>query len=159
MNETIKHWLYASAIIILISTLFIIYHVGQSPYHQEQKAAIAFAKKNTDLKTPEAFYLYTRNQKNWTVGGKDRKGHQIFAIIDPKTNQVTILSQSSGITANKAIHKVIQKYRPKQIHNVALGLYHKRPVWEVTFRNKNSSIGYETIDFKTGKVISTINNL
>ncbi|MFD1672218.1 DUF5590 domain-containing protein [Agrilactobacillus yilanensis] len=159
MGERVKHWLYAGIVVVLLSTIYIIYHVGVAPYKDNQAQAIKIAKQHADLKTPQTFYLYNRNGQNWTVGGLDKKNHKIFVIINSNNKNIVILDQSAGISQQKAVNKVIARYDPKQIHNVALGLYHKKPVWEVTFQNKNHTIGYETIDFKTGHVVQNINNL
>lgn len=159
MGERVRHWVYAGIVIVLLSTIYIIYHIGASPYKTDQAQAIKIAKQHADLKTAETFYLYNRNAQNWTVGGLDQHKNKIFVIIDPDTKHVVILDQSSGISQKKAVNQVIAKYDPKQIHNIALGLYHKKPVWEVTFQNKNHTIGYETLDFKTGHVVQSINKL
>lgn len=159
MGEKIKHWLYAGFIIVLLSTIFIIYHVGSAPYKDMQTQAIQMAKQHAGLKTAETFYLYNRNQQNWTVGGVDKHRQKIFVIINPKNKHVVILDQSAGISQKTAVNKVIKADAPNQIHNVALGIYKQKPVWEITFSNKNHTTGYETLDFKTGKTVSRINNL
>lgn len=159
MGEKVRHWLYAGIIIVLLSTIYIIYHIGAAPYKSDQAQAIKIAKQHADLKTPETFYLYNRNVQNWTVGGIDRHKNKIFVIINPKDQHVVILDQSAGISQQHAVDKVIARFNPEQIHNVALGLYHQKPVWEVTFQGKNHTIGYETLDFKTGHVVQRINKL
>lgn len=159
MGERVRHWVYAGIVIVLLSTIYIIYHIGSAPYKTDQTQAIKIAKQHADLKTAETFYLYNRNTQNWTVGGVDQHKNKIFVIIDPSDKHVTILDQDAGISQQKAVNRVIARYDPQQIHNIALGLYHKKPVWEVTFQNKNHTIGYETLDFKTGHVVQSINKL
>lgn len=159
MNEKTKRWIYLAIIVVLLSTVYIIYHVGVSPYKSSQADAIALAKKNTNLKTPETFYLYNRNEQNWTVGGLDKSNRKIFVIINPKTNRIVVLNQNAGISKKTAINRVVARYNPKQIHNVALGIYKKKPVWEVTYQNKDDTIGFETFDFKTGRVVQRTTNV
>lgn len=155
-----KHkWATITVVAFLIVTMIIIYVRAQSPRIQARHEAVAMAKKYANLTHEQQFYIYNRQTTYYTVAGTNKKGQKIYVVIPKKGNQVNILAQNKGITADQAVQ--ISKKHPqfKHLLNVGLGYYQDIPVWEVSYENKQNNLCFDLISYKDGKMIKAIQNI
>ena len=80
-------------------------------------------------------------------------------VVSQHGGNVRVLKQSSGLTAQQVIQQVRQDHHPQKVLKAAPGVFNDKVVWEVTYRNQKGQLCYDLINFKTGKVVQTINNL
>ncbi|MFD1317398.1 cell wall elongation regulator TseB-like domain-containing protein [Loigolactobacillus zhaoyuanensis] len=156
-----KHWksysLIGVILVIIVSALFI-YHAANKPAVTARREAVTLAKKYGHVTTVDDFYWFNRKQSYLTVAGQTKQ-QPVFVIIAQKGGKITVLNQSSGISRNTALKQVWRTQAPKKVYNATLGLYQKKPVWEIAFADKNGHLGYQTLDFKTGKSVKLIKNI
>ncbi len=97
-----------------------------------KKQATQLAQQYAGLKEETAFYHYNRNHTYYTVAGTNDKKQKIYAIV-----------AQNG----------------KKINHTALGMHKNKPVWEISYLNSYGNLCYDLLDFKTGKVVKTIQNI
>ncbi|MFC6169128.1 cell wall elongation regulator TseB-like domain-containing protein [Loigolactobacillus jiayinensis] len=157
-----KHWksysLIGVVLLIIVSAL-LIYHAANKPAVTARREAIALAEKYGHVTTVDDFYWFNHKQSYLTVAGETKQHNAVFVIIAQKGGKITVLNQSSGISRNTALKRVWQTQAPKKVYNATLGLYHKKPVWEISFADKNGRLGYQTLDFKSGKSVKLLKNI
>jgi uncharacterized protein YpmB len=74
----------------------------------------------------------------------------------PKSKKQTAVLKkaSSGITKEKAISIVKNDKNPQEIKSVRLGIENKKPLWEVTYVDKDKKhLTYYYLDFSSGEFI------
>lgn len=79
--------------------------------------------------------------------------------MNAKTKDMTVLAMNEGKSYQTVKKQVEQKYQPKKITNIGMGIYKKVPVWEVKFIDQNGNLNFITVQFTNGKVVRSINNL
>ncbi|MBB1062801.1 cell wall elongation regulator TseB-like domain-containing protein [Limosilactobacillus fastidiosus] len=156
-GQTIRNLLIVIVAIIVIMGIF--YLISNQPRSAARRQTVSIAKKYAHLKDPESFYIYNRESTYYTIAGKNDKDQPILVIVPQHGGNVRVLKQNSGLTAQQVIQQVRQKYNPQKVLKVAPGVFNDKVVWEVTYRNQKGQLCYELVNFKTGKVIQSINNL
>jgi uncharacterized protein YpmB len=66
------------------------------------------------------------------------------------------MNADKGIESSEAVQKVLDLKETKKIKKVSLGLYDKKPVWEVVADSIDQGIKYYLIDFNQGEIVNTI---
>ncbi|KRM22238.1 peptidase propeptide and ypeb domain-containing protein [Latilactobacillus graminis DSM 20719] len=144
---------------VIIGSMWFIYHQARNPAATAETRAINIAQKYAKLQHPDGFYTYHRNATYYTVSGKDVDNHGIFVLINEKGNHATVYRQSSGISKNDALEKTWSTKKPQKVLNINFGLYQSKPVWEIVYRSVKGRLCYLTLDFKTGNTIQLIENI
>ena len=73
-----------------------------------------------------------------------------------KSGKTEIFNKNNAPVRQTVVSTVASKYGAKKILHINLGLYKNKPTWEVAFQKKNGSVGYNLIDFRTGKSLQII---
>ncbi|QEA53746.1 DUF5590 domain-containing protein [Loigolactobacillus coryniformis] len=157
-----KHWKSYSligVILLIIVSALLIYHAANKPAVTARREAVSLAEKYAHVTTVDDFYWFNRKHSYLTVAGQTKQHKAVFVIIAQKGGKITVLDQSAGISRNTALKRVWRTQAPKKVYNAALGLYHNKPVWEVSFADENGKLGYQTLAFKTGKSVKLIKNI
>ncbi|MFD0897228.1 cell wall elongation regulator TseB-like domain-containing protein [Loigolactobacillus binensis] len=157
-----KHWksysLIGVLLLLIVSALFI-YHAANKPAVTAKREAVALAEKYAHVTTVDDFYWFNHKHSYLTVAGQTKQHQAVFVIVAQKGGKITVLNQSAGISRNTALKRVWRTQAPKKVYNATLGIYQKKPVWEIAFVDKNGQLGYQTLAFKTGESVKLIKNL
>ncbi|KRL00063.1 DUF5590 domain-containing protein [Liquorilactobacillus capillatus] len=153
-----KIMVFAMAVIIIFGT-FIIYTQLTAPKKEARSEATTLARKYAKLKTVKNFYWYNRQRTYFTVTGQNTSGQDVYVVIAQKGGQINIYSHDKGIDEQKARTIVQRDQQPRKITKVAMGMWQKKPVWEVTYLNKYNNLCYDLISFKDGSLVKTIQNI
>ncbi|ANK59528.1 DUF5590 domain-containing protein [Loigolactobacillus backii] len=157
-----KRWqpyaLIGLLVVILLSG-FLVFHEANKPVATAQDEAVGLAKKYAHLKTVDHFYWFNRQKSYFTVAGTTQDNTRVYVIIAQKGGKIRVIHQADGLSRNAALKQVWQKRSPKKVYNINLGLYQGQPAWEVSYREKNGQLGYETLAFKNGKQLKLVENL
>lgn len=145
------------SIVLLFSLIF--YFRSNRPYAKAQREAIQLAKEYTGLEKADQFYWYSRKKTYFSVTGTDKEGKQIVVIIPQSGKKVTVLKQSEGLTEAAAIKKVQTAHPKNKIMKTALGMLDKKAVWEITTKNADGYFAYYLVDFHSGEIVKSIENV
>lgn len=158
MRRTTKVWIVVGIILIAAVSTFLFFSSAMEPYASAKNQANKIAYKSANISEPDYFSNFNHKKQYYTVGGRTDNNKYRYVVIDAKSGDIEIL-KNSHYSRNKILNQVKNKHNPKKIKHINLGMIDKKPVWEVSFVNKDKSIGYEMIDYQNGKVIQTINNI
>ena len=153
-GQTIRNLLIVIVAIIVIVGIF--YLISNQPRSAARRQTVSIAKKYAHLKDPGSFYIYN---PYYTIAGRNNQNQPILVVVSQHGGNVRVLKQSSGLTAQQVIQQVRQDHHPQKVLKAAPGVFNDKVVWEVTYRNQKGQLCYDLINFKTGKVVQTINNL
>ncbi|AUI71233.1 DUF5590 domain-containing protein [Companilactobacillus alimentarius] len=159
MNKSTKILLTISLIALAIVSALTYLNLSVAPHSSAKSQANDIAKEKAGIVQPDYFGNYTRKKQYYSVGGLTKKQKYRYIIIDAKSGKTETFNKNSAPVRQTIIDGVAQRYNAKKILHINLGLYKKKPTWEVTFQKKNGSIGYNLIDFRTGKSLQIINNI
>ncbi len=145
-------------LVLLVVLLFyiILYTVADKPRREAYDQAKSVAEKEVGMQEYTDFYMYQGNEHWDVITGVDKKGKEVGVWIpDGKDKPVTI-ALSEGISEEKAIAYVKQQESVEEIMSAKLGMEKNKPLWEVTYLDKENNLGYYYIDFYGKEVFKKI---
>lgn len=156
-----KRLIYILIIIFILLVLILGFyiHKAKSTQNNAKKEAISIARNQAGLKEYQSFYSSNLYHTYYSVEGINNKNKQIFAIIDKNNGKVRIEETFNGINTNQVKKTLLQKYKLKKILKTDISIFNNKTVWISTFLNNNNKLNYVVIDFHTGKILNSINNL
>lgn len=159
-------WIVTSVILVLLFSVFIIFHQAEKPMRTARSQTVSMAKKYAGLTTVSSFYSSNLNKTYYSVAGTDNKGlnlhfkcKKIYVIIAKKGGTITVVNQSSGLSVDAIRNVVQEKKSPKKINSISLTLIKGKPYWVVSYLNSSNNLCFATLNFKTGNVYRSINNI
>ncbi|HAY52965.1 hypothetical protein LH991_13730 [Schleiferilactobacillus harbinensis] len=153
MRSSWQKWAYWGTMLIIVATILSIYFVATAPRRNAENQARAVAERVAGVTEPQVFYLFNRNETDYTIGGKQKSGRRVFVIINAKSGKTRTLAASGGLSASAATAQARAANNQAPATKVALGLYKGTPAWEVTLRQRNGSYRYVLLNFKTGETV------
>jgi len=159
MTRSTKILLTISLIALALVSALTYLNLSFAPFSSAKSQANNIAQEKAGIVEPDYFGNYSRQKQYYSVGGLTKKDKYRYVIIDAKSGKTEIINKNNAPVRQTIIDGVAQRYNAKKILHINLGIYKAKPTWEVTFQNKNGSVGYNLIDFKTGKSIQIINNI
>jgi len=159
MTRSTKILLTISLIALALVSALTYLNLSFAPFSSAKSQANNIAQEKAGIVEPDYFGNYSRQKQYYSVGGLTKKDKYRYVIIDAKSGKTEIINKNNAPVRQTIIDGVAQRYNAKKILHINLGIYKTKPTWEVTFQNKNGSVGYNLIDFKTGKSIQIINNI
>lgn len=144
---------------LLIASSYTIFYRAQQPMIQAQKEAIVIAEKEANIQEVEDFYWYNGSETYFTVAGTDNKDEELYVIIKKSGGSTTILKTAEVVTESEAKSITQADKAPNDILEARLGIENEEPVWEVTYKNENGTIGYYLISALSGKWVRDIENI
>ncbi|MTV81137.1 DUF5590 domain-containing protein [Secundilactobacillus folii] len=145
-------------LVLIIATVWGVHH-ATAPVNQAKTQSISIAKKYAGLKTSNGFYWTNLNATYYTVAGTNQQNKAVYIIVPQKGGHVRVLNQSSGMTRNQALSQVWTKHKPQKVLSAALSVFNNRPAWIISYMNQKGQLCYETLSFKSGKVLQSIENI
>ena len=93
------------------------------------------------------------------MAGTNDKKQKIYAIVAQNGKKINVYRQNEGISEASAKKITQQTGNVKKITHTALGMHKNKPVWEISYLNSYGNLCYDLLDFKTGKIVKTIQNI
>ncbi|MCO6541274.1 hypothetical protein DS831_06700 [Bombilactobacillus bombi] len=159
-----KNQWHRTAIIIifiaLVALVWAFYLLATGLHSSARTQALNVAQSKADVANATFYSEFDRQQRYFSVGGYDQHHPQQFkyVIINGHSGKINVLKGKANLPY-QARQIVEDNQHPKKITKVALGYHQQKPVWEITFVNKNQTVGYYLTNFKNTKIVQVINNL
>ncbi|CZQ82073.1 cell wall elongation regulator TseB-like domain-containing protein [Trichococcus ilyis] len=157
-----KKNIIVGAIVILFLMIvgsYTIFYRSQQPIMQAQKEATAIAEENANIQKVQDFYWFNGSETYFTIAGIDDNNEELYVIIKKDGGETTILNTAEVITESEAKSITQADKSPERILEARLGMENEEPVWEVTYKNTNDTIGYYLISAISGKWLKDIENI
>ncbi|WP_422123396.1 DUF5590 domain-containing protein [Planococcus sp. X10-3] len=157
-----KQWIifiggFLSFLAIVLTILILI--LGNKPFSDVEKNAIAQVTGENLLTEVNRSYVYSNDQKSVTVIGTDGEG-KLKAVFVPINGQEMSETELTGkITAQEARGIALDDMEVKEVLHTKLGMENETAVWEVVFLTKNDKINYVYISAADGTIWKRILNL
>uniref|UniRef100_UPI002477D708 cell wall elongation regulator TseB-like domain-containing protein n=1 Tax=Enterococcus faecalis TaxID=1351 RepID=UPI002477D708 len=114
---------------------------------------------SANLETVDKFYWFTRKNTYFTLTGKNDKGTDIVVIVPKSGEKVTVLNQKDGQTEQQITDVVAKAHPDESVMKATLGLYDKRPAWEVVTENDQGVLTYYLMSFDKGEEINVVKDI
>lgn len=147
-----------TAIIIFMILMF---NNAASPYYHAKVEATNFARKHANLVEQEDFYWYSDSEGSYlTVTGQNGDQASIIVLIRQSDGAIMVLDQAETVSQEAITAQMIEDIAPAQILNYRMGIIEQNiPIWEVTYKKSNGSLGYYIASLETGAWLRTIDGL
>ncbi|UQS83563.1 hypothetical protein [Bombilactobacillus thymidiniphilus] len=145
------------AVIVVMSG---IYYFSTNVHSSARAQALKMAQTKGGIQNADFYSEFDRSKRYFAVGGQDQKhpSEYKYVIIDGQSGHLKKINGQKN-QPDKAEKIVLHHQKPQKITRVALGYYHTKPVWEVTYKKHNKTLGYCMLNFKNTKIIQVIDNL
>lgn len=130
-----------------------------TPFNQAEAETIELASRRADLVEVEDFYWYNGEETFFTITGINSQDKAIIVIVEQDGGAIEVIEQTNAMTEFEAISQTVERDNPEKILEARIGMYANDPVWEVSFRLENGSIGYTMFSLTTGEWVRTIKNI
>lgn len=158
MNRSVKNWTIFGIIAIAVISMILYFSIAVEPYSSAKLQANKIAYNSAKLSNPDYFANFSQKKQYFTVGGVNNKNQYCYVIINAKSGKIKILKANSH-SRKDIMNKVTRSNNPKKILHIDLGLVDDKPTWEVLLKNRNKTNSYVMVDYSTGKILQTINNI
>ncbi|QTJ32674.1 DUF5590 domain-containing protein [Dolosigranulum pigrum] len=147
-----------TAIIIFMILMF---NNAAGPYYHAKVEATNFARKHANLVEQEDFYWYSDSEGSYlTVTGQNGDQASIIVLIRQSDGAIMVLDQAETVSQEAITAQMIEDIAPAQILNYRMGIIGQNiPIWEVTYKKSNGSLGYYIASLETGAWLRTIDGL
>lgn len=147
-----------TAIIIFMILMF---NNAAGPYYHAKVEATNFAHKHANLVEQEDFYWYSDSEGSYlTVTGQNGDQAFIIVLIRQSDGAIMVLDQAKTVSQEAITAQMIEDIAPAQILNYRMGIIEQNiPIWEVTYKKSNGSLGYYIASLETGAWLRTIDGL
>lgn len=147
-----------TAIIIFMILMF---NNAAGPYYHAKVEATNFARKHANLVEQEDFYWYSDSEGSYlTVTGQNGDQASIIVLIRQSDGAIMVLDQAETVSQEAITAQMIEDIVPAQILNYRMGIIEQNiPIWEVTYKKSNGSLGYYIASLETGAWLRTIDGL
>lgn len=130
-----------------------------TPFNQAEAETIELATRRADLVETEDFYWYNGEETYFTVTGLNSQNMGVIVIVEQDGGAIELIEQSDAITKYEVINQTIERENPEKILEARIGMHKNNPIWEVSFRLDNGSLGYAMFSLTTGEWLRTIKNI
>lgn len=147
-----------TAIIIFMILMF---NNAAAKYYHAKVEATNFARKHANLVEQEDFYWYSDSEGSYlTVTGQNGDQASIIVLIRQSDGAIMVLDQAETVSQEAITAQMIEDIAPAQILNYRMGIIEQNiPIWEVTYKKSNGSLGYYIASLETGAWLRTIDGL
>ncbi|MFC6323266.1 cell wall elongation regulator TseB-like domain-containing protein [Companilactobacillus baiquanensis] len=159
MTRGTKILLGISLVVLAIVSVLTYINISFAPYSSAKSQANKIAEQKAEIVEPDYFGNYTRDKQYYSVGGLTSKQKYRYIIINAKSGKTEIINKNNAPVRKEIVQGVVDRYDPKKVLHINLGIYKDKPTWEIAFKNKKGTIGYNLVDFRTGKSVQIINNI
>ncbi|WP_144023682.1 DUF5590 domain-containing protein [Paenibacillus sp. FSL H8-0548] len=140
---TMQRWLFAvvASLILIFTGVFVYFRDIQQPQWLEAKEAKQQATQFADLASVEKVYRHIWNKESWIVQGSNQQDEEIYVWLSEDQSPVSSLA-AEGVTKEQISDEFKKKKQDADIIRIQPGLFDDVRVWEVYYRDGDSSIHY-----------------
>lgn len=145
----------------IIIFMILMFNNAAGPYYHAKVEAINFARKHANLVEQEDFYWYSDSEGSYlTVTGQNGDQASIIVLIRQSDGAIMVLDQAETVSQEAITAQMMEDIAPAQILNYRMGIIEQNiPIWEVTYKKSNGSLGYYIASLETGAWLRTIDGL
>lgn len=142
------------ALAVIIIWIFAdIYHVARKQYDTGHEQSIALAEEKGYISSVDDIETFNSKIQYHVIAGENDKGQKVFVWVPQKKgHKILVKKRKAGITEKQAVTSVKNKYNPKDILHVQLGIDEGIPVWEVKYIDEYDRFTYDFVNFYDGKI-------
>ncbi|MGX7389673.1 hypothetical protein B8A44_06540 [Dolosigranulum pigrum] len=146
---------------VIIIFMILMFNNAAGPYYHAKVEATNFARKHANLVDQEDFYWYSDSEGSYlTVTGQNGDQASIIVLIRQSDGAIMVLDQAETVSQEAITAQMIEDIAPAQILNYRMGIIEQNiPIWEVTYKKSNGSLGYYIASLETGAWLRTIDGL
>lgn len=146
---------------VIIIFMILMFNNAAGPYYHAKVEATNFARKHANLVEQEDFYWYSDSEGSYlTVTGQNGDQASIIVLIRQSDGAIMVLDQAETVSQEAITAQMIEDIAPAQILNYRMGIIEQNiPIWEVTYKKSNGSLGYYIASLETGAWLRTIDGL
>lgn len=149
-------------VIIAVILLFLlsVFMFSQRPIEQAREETTSLINIEYPVEDTSDFYwLTTPDETYFSLEFTTTDDKQMYAIVARDSGETVYYDYNELITNDDALAITVNDLDPLEVQQARLGLVENEPVWEVTYTDKESRMGYYYISAKDGSWIQTISNL
>lgn len=160
MGKQAHRTIIVGIIVVLIALVVGSYYSLTAARITARSQAVRIARTQGHIERTDFFAQYNRQSTYYCVGGYDqhRPNTYKYVLINGHTGRLRAISGDQSLP-DQARSIVQESQHPKKITRVALGYHRHQLVWEVTYFNRDHTVGYYLLNFKNTKIIQIIDNL
>ncbi|HWO76365.1 MAG TPA: DUF5590 domain-containing protein [Bacillus sp. (in: firmicutes)] len=129
----------------------ILLYFSIQPYKDKEELAFSAALEKSSLKTAEEFDWFRYKEEYFIVTGKNQAGEETIVWMDAENLTVVAEYQASeGISKEEVLQSFQDEWDISEVIDIKLGYADKRPLWELTFIDKNNRYTFLQVSFLTG---------
>ena len=148
-----------AALLVIIVSGIIVFIRSTNPMTQAKKEAIKIAQKSANLTSIEEFYAFNRKETYFSVVGKDKTGTELAVIIPKAGDKITVLEQKNGVSEGQIRQIIATDYSNEKIKKIGLGMFDKKPAWEIVTQNGNGNLSYYVLSYDKAEELSAIRDI
>ncbi|CAM2761072.1 DUF5590 domain-containing protein [Fructilactobacillus fructivorans] len=152
-------WIMITIIVLIVVGIILFFHAAKAPLLHARSHVTTVAENSAGFHNINHFYSSNLNQTYYSVGGYDKQNQYAYAILPKNGKSMQVVTQKNGINQQEAERAAQKIGKATKIINAGLAIYQNKPAWVVSYWNQNKRLNYVTVDYKTGRIVQTINNL
>lgn len=147
-----KKWIIGIGLLLLIFVGYVIasFYIGMDYKQTAEDKAVSIALNEGGLVSVSDYYLYHGQEVYSVVVGEDEEGTEYVLWIPKKLKNASVkkMKYADGVSKSEIVDTVIEKYNPKEIVSVKIGMKNASPIWEVTYKDSEDNLVFADFDFK-----------
>ena len=143
---------------LLLFAYGMIYFLAHKPVRNAHSSAEEVASTQFAMREFDSFYYYNGNEAWDVVTGTNSDGEAIGVWISRDGDEQLSLALD-GLTEKEAITILRAEKDVWEIKGIRLGMESEAPLWEITYLNKRDYLCYYYMDYYTGKVLKSFDNV
>lgn len=146
-------------VLIVVIVAFILLFIAERPMRQDRAQSFNAARRTEGIQNANQFYKSDLNRVYYTVGGRNKKGRNVFVIMNHRHKAVRIVPVDSGISHLAIVHRVKFQDHARKILNISPSIFNGKTVWIASYENRTKQLCYHTFKFDSGKSLQSITNV
>ena len=149
-------------VIIAVILLFLlsVFMFSQRPIEQAREETTSLINIEYPVEDTSDFYwLTTPDETYFSLEFTTTDDKQMYGIVARDSGETVYYDYNELITNDDALAITVNDLDPLEVQQARLVLVENEPVWEVTYTDKETRMGYYYISAKDGSWIQTISNL
>ena len=148
----LKKWILSFVFLLLLFVGYVIasFYIGMDYKKTAEEKAVSIALNEGGLVSVSDYYLFHGQEVYSVVIGKDEEGIEYVLWIPKELKNATVkkMKYADGVSKSEIVDTVIEKYKPKEIVSVKIGMKNASPIWEVTYKDSEDNLVFADFDFK-----------
>lgn len=132
--------------VLTFSGLYLL-EVASQPLAEGKTKAKEIAKQYAHLTEISEVQLYHGQESYYRVKGTNQDLESVYVLVPNDSNEIYLIKAGDGLPKEKA-EELAKQEGASEIEDLVVGIWNKKPVWEV-----KSGTSYFLIDFKTGELL------